>query len=110
MNCNVHDKLHNDFVSVCSWTPNDKELLTCSDDETLKKISADFNTVELMQNIKDFGYVTDMAFAPTINEKKKSDVLAIAAADGSFRILSAASDRGAYSALRQEKHVDIGKE
>ena len=108
--CQVHEKLHSDFVPACGWTPNDRELITCSDDETMRKISSDFNSVELLQNTKDFGFITDMAWAPSINANNKSDSLAVCAADGSFRIMSASADMGAYISFREEKHVEIGKE
>lgn len=108
--CEVHAKLHGDFATACGWTPNDAELITCADDLTMKKISSDFNSVELLRSTEDVGYITELAWAPNLNANNKSDILAIATADGAFRIFSASADMGSYISFREEKHVDIGKE
>jgi len=89
------------MVTAAAWRPSAEELITCADDNTIKRINADDFTADNIVDKLD-GYVTDLSWCPTINAKNNPDTFAICCSDGTFRIMQAATGR-------EEKKVEAYK-
>mmetsp|Transcript_10313 Transcript_10313/g.18966 ORF Transcript_10313/g.18966 Transcript_10313/m.18966 type:complete len:783 (+) Transcript_10313:217-2565(+) len=91
LQCKVTSSQHGALASACAFLPEGRELLTCADDQELKRLSVEDMGGETVAKLD--GYPTDMAYCPSTNEKQASDTVALTFSDGSLRILQASSGK-----------------
>mmetsp|Transcript_310 Transcript_310/g.731 ORF Transcript_310/g.731 Transcript_310/m.731 type:complete len:819 (+) Transcript_310:456-2912(+) len=92
VSCRLSREQHKEIATSCTWTPAGDELLTCADDQTIKRLHGDDFTFETIVGNTD-GFITKMSWCPSLNEQQMSDTLAICCSDGSFRILQGSTGR-----------------